>query len=124
MSTIITKPIKSSSSGGTTSTPPRKLFVVGSSQYQVVDSVRIVEYVAAKWMVSIKNLTDNTTMMMDVSATHNDIQPYYSQSNILGQPMLLHIQVLIMGGTHMVLQITNNTTSSVEIRVQSTLLAV
>ncbi len=113
MSIIQTQP--TGQSGGSTGFT-RKLYVVPPTVTQGVDSVDITKTIAVKWMVSIRNVVDNTTNVFEVMAVHDNSSARHNISNEVGDSILTLVDVNVLG-SFMVLEITNNITDNIEIRV-------
>jgi len=115
MSIIQTQPV--GQPGGST-VFTRKLYIVPPTATQGVDSVDITTTIAAKWMVSIRNVVTNDTNVFEVMAVHNNAAALHNISNEVGQHIATFVNVDVFG-SFMVLEITNNITDNIEVRVQN-----
>lgn len=95
----------------------RKLFQIASGASQVADSVPIADTISVKWFVSLRDIVTEDTCAYEVFATHNKNDADYNIHNVVGTKLNNNTTVMLMGGTHMVIQITNNNVNTIDIRI-------
>jgi hypothetical protein len=117
MSIIQTHPTQSDSS------KQRKLYQVAPSITQVADSVEIAKVISVKWWVCLRDIITGQTCSYEVFAVNNPLSGVsYNIANIVGSYLINTTLVTTMGGTHMVISITNNIVNTIEIRISKTTL--
>jgi len=82
----------------------------------LADSVAIATYRSAKWLVTIKDSTAGTYKFYEVIAVHNGTTPLYSVYGNVGDVISVFTDVTIVSG-FLRLEITNNSTNSIDISV-------
>ena len=83
---------------------------------QIADSVAIATYRSAKWLVTIKDEIAGTYRFYEVIAVHNGTIPLFSVYGKLGATISVFTDVTIVAG-FLRLEITNNSTNSIDISV-------
>lgn len=87
---------------------------VANGATQVADSVAIATYRSAKWLVTIKDSIAGTYRFYEVIAVHNGTTPLYSVYGKVGDVISVFTDVTIVAG-FLRLEITNNSTNSIDI---------
>jgi hypothetical protein len=82
----------------------------------VADSVAIATFRSAKWLVTIKDSTAGDYKFYEVIAVHNGTTPLYSVYGNVGDTISVFTDVTIVSG-FLRLEITNNSTNSIDISV-------
>jgi hypothetical protein len=114
MSIIQTQPSGSGSSGSSF----RTLYIVPPGVTQGADGVLTNNIIAAKWLISIRNTINNDTSVFEVLATHNTISASHNISNVVGTLISVIVDVKIVASS-MVIEITNNISDTIELRIQN-----
>lgn len=115
MSIILTKP---ANPNGSQYHDGRKVYQIPINGSQIIGSVNMNKYIAVKWLVSVRDITDNQTMLYEVLATHNDSIPTHNISNVIGS-LLPIVNVVDTMGSYLTLEVTNNHQELIEVRIQN-----
>lgn len=110
MSVILTQPV------AVDSTNNGLLYQLAVGSTQSIDSVPIVDIISVKWFISLRDVVTLQTCVYEVMAIVNGAVVDFNIHNITGTLITNNTEVSLMGGTHMVISITNNTTNVIEIR--------
>lgn len=116
MTIIMTKP--AAGGGSSNFHADRKLYQIPPNADQAIDSIDMNDVIVVKWLVSIRDITNNRTCAFEVMGTHNDSVPTHNIHNHVGQLFPIGVNVLT-NGSFMILELNSNHTEIVEVRVQN-----
>ena len=117
MSTIVTH----GAPGGVVSTAVA--VTVTPSATENIDSVPVSVAQAVKWFVTVNDTTNNLVAAFEVYAMHrNGVSTDFNSTSIVGDHTLSYVDDVVISGSDLVLQITNN--EAVDLLVNATRLIV
>lgn len=115
MSIIFTKPSVAQSSSNVSN---RTLFQVPANSNQIIGSVPINITQSVKWWITVTDPNTGKIFSYNITAINMVTDTRHVISNIVGDTFAHNCDVYIMGGTHMVLEITNNIANTIDIRIK------
>lgn len=89
---------------------------VANGNTVTADAVAIATYRSAKWLVTIKDVTGGLYKFYEVIAVHNGTTPLYSVYGKVGDTISVFTNVTIVAG-FLRLELTNNSTNSIDVSV-------
>jgi hypothetical protein len=116
MTIIMTQP--AAGGGSSTFHADRRLYQIPPTVDQAVDSVDMNSVIVVKWLVSIRDITNNQTCAFEVLSTHNDSIPVHNIHNHIGPTLPIEVRVFT-NGSFLILELTNKHDEVVEVRVQN-----
>lgn len=114
MSIILTTPMV----GGNSVRNDRNTYQIAPNGSQVVGSVDMNDVIVVKWLICVRDLTNNQTMAYEVLATHNDSTPSHNKSNVVGDVISVSESVSTMG-SYVTIELTNLHDEVIEVRIQN-----
>lgn len=107
--------ILATSRGGQSGGHQIPLVTVPASSTSVIDSVPTADSRTAKWVVVVTDTTNDKTQAFEILALHkNGTTSTHNMYSILGDQIDFALNVIIVG-TDLTLQITNNEAVSIEV---------